>query len=507
MYKAIFTFILILTQFHSKSQSENTFVNSSFIDTYTPKKGRFAQLNSWGFCFDSKKIEERLSKITEYREKKLDYVEFQQLNALEYNIYAFKYPESFYQSCSMIHTPDRFLEKIPAYLKTQGGVSMSTRQFTSLTAHRDSTIILLKLCSEKNKFTDGFLNFIVKANLFEIIPTIIQKSQIKDSHVNPYLLTTLCLLMKDDFIPFQKTKIYTQLYDTKYSQPRYKNHIPFTVDNYNRIIQLAQDYFEKETAQFGKFVTINGGSFSIGEGGWLKENHPINPSRKVELHTFDISKYEVTNEEFSQFVLETGYITLAEKNKNALVFEEGLKEFEWKEDTTASWRFPNGKSKGGIENKMNHPVTCISFIDALEYCKWADVRLPTIEEWEVAARANSYGKYFFADTNLYINMYANIWKGKSHKEVDANERHITTSPTGSYKPNPYGLFDIYGNVFEFCSNLPSALLTEGNINIAATRGGSWWCSKSSCGYFNSVDIGKVRKEASFSNNGFRVVRK
>lgn len=84
------------------------------------------------------------------------------------------------------------------------------------------------------------------------------------------------------------------------------------------------------------------------------------------------------------------------------------------------------------------------------------------------------------------------------------EDSLTTSPIGSYKPNALGLYDVYGNVFEFCANTPEAFSTFDKV--AATRGGSWWCSFYACGFFNSVDIGRVKQDASFSNNGFRVVR-
>lgn len=73
-------------------------------------------------------------------------------------------------------------------------------------------------------------------------------------------------------------------------------------------------------------------------------------------------------------------ITDAEKKKDALVFEPGLEELRWKNDPTACWRFPNGISRGGIDDKMDHPVTCISYTDIIAYCQWAKVRLPTLDE-------------------------------------------------------------------------------------------------------------------------------
>lgn len=246
------------------------------------------------------------------------------------------------------------------------------------------------------------------------------------------------------------------------------------------------------------FVLVPAGVYSIG-----KKGHVNNPLRKVSINSFFIAKTETTNAEFARFVDETGYVSDAEKRKNALVFSAGLDEFEWLEDSTAYWRFPNGISRGGIEDKMNHPVTCISYSDILAYCKWAKLRLPSLEEWEIACRAGTTTGYFFGDQPTRLKEFANIWYGKKHMTADSSDGYQYTSPVGSFSPNPWGLYDMYGNVFEFCSG---KLKASQPATLVHARGGSWWCSTRSCNYFNSYDIGRVNMHASFSNQGFRVAK-
>ena len=246
------------------------------------------------------------------------------------------------------------------------------------------------------------------------------------------------------------------------------------------------------------FVTIAAGRYEVGKVGRVD-----NPRRFVTLRAFRIATTETTNDEFARFVAATKYVTDAERYHNAMVFEPGLKEFRWLQDPTAYWRFPNGNSRGGIEGKGNHPVTTISFRDISAYCKWAKVRLPTLEEWEVACRAGTKTDYFFGRDRDLIGKYGNVWHGRDHLQPDASDGYQYTSPVGSFAPNALGLYDVYGNVFEFCTGrLPG----EKPGPRAHARGGSWWCSKNSCCFYNSVDIGSVNVRASFSNQGFRVVK-
>ncbi len=246
------------------------------------------------------------------------------------------------------------------------------------------------------------------------------------------------------------------------------------------------------------FVLVKKGQYIIG-----KKDYPANPLRKIKVDSFSIAVYETTNQQFEAFVKTSGYITDAERKHDALVFEPGLKEFEWIEDSTAYWRYPNGKSRGGIEQRMNHPVTCISYHDIQAYCTWAGVRLPTLDEWEIACRAGTTTDYYFGDDDSKIGDYANIWHGRNHLMADNMDGYMYTAPVGSFKPNAWGLYDMYGNVFEFCSGKVTASESK---TVAHARGGSWWCSKNACHYFNSYDVGRVNIRASFSNQGFRVVK-
>lgn len=260
---------------------------------------------------------------------------------------------------------------------------------------------------------------------------------------------------------------------------------------------LVPGSFTALAQQEEKFVIVAAGYYEVG-----KKGHHLNPLRRVWTDSFSIAATELTNQAFAQFIDATHYRTDAERLKNALVFEPGLAEFKWKEDSTACWRYPNGIGHGGIEHKMNHPVTTISYADIKAYCRWAGVRLPSFEEWEIASRAGAGTVYHWGNEDSVISRYANIWQGQDHLTADSSDGYMYTAPVGSFAPNAWGLYDMYGNVFEFCEG---ALPTDTKKELAHARGGSWWCSRHSCNYFNSVDIGRVHPHASFSNQGFRVV--
>ncbi|HEY6901894.1 MAG TPA: SUMF1/EgtB/PvdO family nonheme iron enzyme [Puia sp.] len=394
--------------------------------------------------------------------------------------------ESFTQICSITSFTGE--ELFAWLLMEEMGSNFSERQRTYFKENRDSVIRWMKegIAADGGKIGLNYKRLIVDLNAKEMIPFII--SHYKGDHD---VLTVLMLLMKaGNYAPFIKLELYKDLYERPQSMR--SSYVPFTPPSEQLILKEAKNFSGED------LVKIPKGEYQVG-----KQNFPLNPLRKVQLDSFRIAVHETTNRQFASFISETGYITDAEKRHDALVFAPGLEEFRWLEDSTACWRYPNGISRGGIEDKMDHPVTCISYTDILAYCKWAGARLPTLDEWEVACRAGTKTDFFFGNNDNLIRRYANIWHGRDHLQADSSDGYMYTSPVGSFAPNPWGLYDMYGNVFEFCSG---KIDPKESNSLAHARGGSWWCSAHACHFFTSYDIGRVNIHASFSNQGFRIAR-
>lgn len=227
-----------------------------------------------------------------------------------------------------------------------------------------------------------------------------------------------------------------------------------------------------------------------------------NSEHTAALTAFAIAQCETTNAQFAAFVKATAYQTSAEKNGGGMVFHEGMKDWEWKKDSTANWRRPFGDKRLSVDDLPSHPVTQISGVDALEYCKWLGARLPSLDEWEAAARSGATTKYPWGDS--FDSKRANIWNGASHRADTKLDGFLYTAPVKSFPRNAWGLYDVIGNVFEYCSGLPPHLSAEESSRLIAGRGGSWWCSQGTCSFFNLVDIGSMDKQGSLANQGFRV---
>lgn len=211
------------------------------------------------------------------------------------------------------------------------------------------------------------------------------------------------------------------------------------------------------------------------------------PQHKVLLSTYYIGKYEVTNEQFDRFVRATNYKTDVEKTDKAQIYEIQGGEWKWVEKKGVNWRFYYAKEKS------KYPVVLITWNDAVAYCNWAGLYLPTEAEWEKAARG--YDKRNFPWGNeepgtkgITRCNYADQNTDYNWSDKKVNDGYRMTAPVGSYEigKSPYGCYDLAGNVWEWCSDRYSEFYYLTNpgpdpqgpsTGIARViRGGSWFTS-------------------------------
>jgi formylglycine-generating enzyme required for sulfatase activity len=229
-------------------------------------------------------------------------------------------------------------------------------------------------------------------------------------------------------------------------------------------------------------VWIPPGQFMMGTAG--PEAHANErPAHQVRVDGFFMDIHEVTNAEFAKFVAATKYVTTAEKVPDweemkktlppdtpkpgpdvlvagSLVFRAPAGPVRlndvsqwWKWTPGACWNHPEGPGSD-VADRMNHPVVHVSFEDALAYCAWAGKRLPTEAEWEYAARGGLAGKrYTWGDEPPRDDSkLCNIWQGTFPNDNTKQDGYDRTAPVGSYPANSYGLHDMAGNVWEWCSD-------------------------------------------------------
>jgi formylglycine-generating enzyme required for sulfatase activity len=194
-------------------------------------------------------------------------------------------------------------------------------------------------------------------------------------------------------------------------------------------------------------VRLAGGEFLMGTPRPSPDNQ--RPVHHVLLAPFRIDITHVTNGAFREFIDATNYRTTAEERGWSLMFDHT--QGNWQKTQGVNWRHPTGPDSS-LAGKENYPVVHVSWHDAVAYAKWAGKRLPTEAEYEFAARGGLSDAPFAWGRELVINrqLQANYWQGKFPLTNLLQDGYFEVAPTKSFPANPYGLYDMAGNVACWC---------------------------------------------------------
>ena len=294
-------------------------------------------------------------------------------------------------------------------------------------------------------------------------------------------------------------------------------------------------------------VYIPGGEF---DRGTVRAGPDSKPVRRIQVDAFFMDATEVTNAQFSKFVDETGYLTIAEQKPDpkdfpgadpkllvpgSVVFTPPNIKVEkwrpgshlqwWRWQPGANWKHPEGPGSN-INGLDSHPVVHVAWEDAMAYAKWAGKRLPTEAEWEYAARGGLIGKlHVWGEPKTPDGKHmANTWQGTFPVQNTKEDGFVGTAPVKSYPPNGYGLYEMSGNVWEWCydwyrpdyypkaptSNPPGPSSgfdpREPAVPKRVSRGGSYLCSDEYCVNYRVGNRGNSDPMTGLNHTGFRCVR-
>jgi formylglycine-generating enzyme required for sulfatase activity len=307
-------------------------------------------------------------------------------------------------------------------------------------------------------------------------------------------------------------------------------------------------------------VWIPGGEFSMGglapnDGlctratlNSVNDSHPVH---RVYVDGFWMDKTDVTNDEFEKFVQATGYKTIAEiaptqeqfptappenlvagstvftPTTNAVPLDDYFQ--WWRYVHGANWRHPTGPDSD-LKGKGHYPVVQVAYADAVAYAKWAGKRLPTESEWEFAARGGLTGKTFAWGNDLKPGgkWMANIYEGEFPVKDLGEDGFAGLAPVAQFPPNGYGLYDMAGNVWQWCSDWyrpdtyarlklagdvarnpqgPATSYNPGNDSPQRVhRGGSFLCTDQYCTRYMVGTRGKGDVDTGSDHLGFRCVK-
>ncbi len=303
-------------------------------------------------------------------------------------------------------------------------------------------------------------------------------------------------------------------------------------------------------------VWVPGGTFIMGASDKNGRNDEY-PRHKVKLSGFWMDENEVTNAQFRAFVQATGYITTAETTPDweilkkqlppgtpkpndsllvaaSLVFTPTTSAVPlddasqwWRWTKGADWKHPDGPGSS-IQGKDNYPVVQVSWDDACAYARWVGKRLPTEAEWEFAARGGLINKpYSWGSAPVDSGKpKANTWQGHFPYKNSAWDGYASLSPVKAFAPNGYGLYDMAGNVWEWCADWYNAgyyraVTSRLSVNPKGAdssydpmepaapkrvvRGGSFMCNASYCSGYRVSARMSSSPDSGLENTGFRCV--
>lgn len=305
-------------------------------------------------------------------------------------------------------------------------------------------------------------------------------------------------------------------------------------------------------------VWVPGGTFSMGsvnpsgiEKGGYHAMDDARPVHRVTVTGFWMDTHEVTNAQFEAFVNATGYKTIAEYAPTAEEFPDAppealvagsivftppdskvdLNDYSgwWKYIKGASWKHPEGPASS-IRGRENYPVVHIAWPDAAAYAKWAGKRLPKEAEWEFAARGGKSGNLYAWGNSFLINgkQMGNTFQGSFPYNDKGTDGFKGVAPVKQYPANGYGLYDISGNVWEWCADWYRAdyytQLANKEVSVnpqgptdsydpaepgqkkKIQRGGSYLCTDEYCTRYMVGTRGKGEWRSGSNHIGFRCVK-